>query len=87
MNDPSNPGSDAPVTRAELVELLAPALGETKATDVVRQAALDLRIPNGQLTHQQALSVLDKVAYAPGLVGISARFVKSRLILKWGHCA
>jgi hypothetical protein len=77
--------SNGLVNRAELVELLASALGETKAAEVIRQAALDLRIPNGQLTQQQALSVLDRVAFTPGLVGISARFVKSRLILRWGN--
>ena len=83
MNDLPE-GSDAPVTRSTLVELLAPALGEATATDVVRRASLELRIPDGTLTHKQALAVLDKVAYVPGLVGISARFVKSRLILRWG---
>ncbi len=84
MDELPHGGSGSVVSQAALVELLAPALGDAKAKEVIRQGALDLRIPNGMLTHKQALALLDKVAHAPGLVGISARFVRSRLILKWG---
>ncbi len=84
MNEPPHRGTGNLVSQGVLIELLAPALGDAKAREVIRQGALDLRIPNGVLTHEQALALLDKVAHAPGLVGISARFVRSRLILKWG---
>lgn len=62
-----------------VVELLARTLGREKATMVVRNAAMLLRTPPDQhWTHEDALAVLEKIAEQPGLVGITARFAKSR---------
>jgi hypothetical protein len=32
---------------------------------------------------KQGLEVLERIASQPGLVGITARFAKSRVLLKW----
>ncbi|MEZ4221356.1 MAG: hypothetical protein R3B13_10565 [Polyangiaceae bacterium] len=79
MGDPTG----LQVTHAALAELLAPALGDVKAKDVIQAAAEQLHLEHGPLTRDQALALLDHIALGPGLVGISARFVKSRLILRW----
>ena len=66
----------------ELASHLASALGEAKALELVRSTKVRLEIPAGAISREQALSVLDTIAKEPGLVGITARFVKSRLILQ-----
>lgn len=70
------------VTRADLAKLLAQALGNEKASDAVNKAAAQLGIRRDPLDKDQALSVLEQIAQTPGLVGISARFAKSRLHLR-----
>lgn len=71
------------VRGAELIDLLAPAVGLDDAQDAVEYAAAKLGIPSGSMSAGQALALLDDIAAGPGLVGISARFAKSRLILGW----
>jgi hypothetical protein len=70
------------VTRADLAKLLAQALGNEKALDAVSKAATKLGIRRDPLDKDQALSVLEQIAQTPGLVGITARFAKSRLHLR-----
>jgi len=72
------------LTDMDLASHLASALGETKALEVVRAAAAGLQIPREQIQREQAYEILDAIAKEPGLVGITASFVKSRLILQWG---
>lgn len=83
MSIPS-PANAERLTELELAAHLASALGETKALEVVQSARSELRIPGGSLRRDQVLAVLDAIATEPGLVGITARFVKSRLSLQWG---
>ena len=70
------------VSRADLAKLLAQALGNEKASEVVQKAASKLGIRRDPLDKGQALSVLEQIAQTPGLVGITARFAKSRLHLR-----
>lgn len=70
-------------TREELAQLLSQNLGVEKATEIVRLACEQLGSPPA-LTLEQALAVLEKIAESPGLVGITARFAKGRVILQWG---
>ncbi len=65
-----------------VVQHLAGALSEAKAREVVDAALASLGYSRGPLSHEQMLEVLEAIAASPGIVGISARFVKSRLILQ-----
>lgn len=80
----SPPSIELRFTERELAEHLASALGETKALEVVRAAVGALGLPGDALDREQAFAVLDTIAKQPGLVGVTARFVKSRLILSHG---
>jgi hypothetical protein len=70
---------DAVVPSSHLAELLAPTLGWEKSSEVVESAALRLGFPPQELRKEQALAVLDELARTPGMVGIAARFARSRL--------
>ena len=66
---------------AELVKLLAPSLGGQKAEALIKAAAQSLNLSTEQLPRTDALRVMEKIADQPGLVGITARFAKSRVHL------
>jgi hypothetical protein len=71
------------IPRSELVDLLASSLGAKKAEHVVSEAAGELELVDGELPLDVALSLLDKIAEEPGIVGISARFARARAVLRW----
>lgn len=71
-------------THAELAALLSQNLGMEKALDLVGVAAKDLSF-GAELTMEQGLEILERIAVQPGLVGIAARFAKSRVLLRWGN--
>lgn len=68
--------------RAELAGMLAESLGAEKATETIEVAAEALGLGTS-VTDQDALRVLAHIAEQPGLVGIAARFAKSRAHLRW----
>lgn len=70
-------------THAELAALLSQNLGMEKALELVGTAARELNF-GGELTIEQGLEILERIAAQPGLVGIAARFAKSRVLLRWG---
>jgi hypothetical protein len=67
----------------ELAGHLSQALGQEKALAEVQAAARELGLSPLGVRRQDALAILDRIAGAPGIVGITARFAKSRLHLKW----
>ncbi|MFK7989534.1 MAG: hypothetical protein AB8I08_26190 [Sandaracinaceae bacterium] len=69
-------------TLAQLIPLLAQTIGEEKARDVIETAAegLGLSVKDG-LLGAEVLALLDEIATTPGIVGITARFAKSRVHL------
>ncbi len=69
--------------RFELVKLLSSSVGEEKATEAIVQAAQRIGIGADEFDRDQALKVLETIAETPGLVGITARFAKTRVHLKW----
>jgi hypothetical protein len=69
--------------KTQLVMLLASAVGEEKAADAVTTASRALNYFDPVLDKPQALKLLDKIAETPGLVGITAKFAKTRVHLKW----
>jgi hypothetical protein len=70
---------DAVVPSSHLAELLAPTLGWEKSSEVVEAATLRLGFSPQELRKDQALAVLDELTRTPGMVGIAARFARSRL--------
>ena len=65
-----------------MAELLAATLGEEKAAELVNAAAAEVGL-GATFGREDALGVLERLADAPGLVGITARFAKSRACLLW----
>lgn len=72
----------AVVPRRQIVHLLSPALGAEKAEDAVSSACDAVGLWSRELTEDQALRVLEHIAKTPGLVGITARFAKTRMLLQ-----
>lgn len=65
---------------AALARLLEGALGEERAELAVAKAAQDLGHSGPQHSIAAALEILGAIAEKDGLVGISARFARSRLL-------
>lgn len=73
--------ADVCVSRGDIVELLAKAVGTQEAERVVDRAAVTVGFgSDGPLSKAQL--VLEAIANEPGLVGITARFAKARLALR-----
>jgi hypothetical protein len=66
----------------DLVPLLSQTIGEEKAGEVIEAAALRLGLSlSSGLPEPDVLKLLDEIAKSPGIVGITARFAKSRVHL------
>jgi hypothetical protein len=76
----------AVVTLQELASFLGAALGDAKAREVVAGAARRLGLGE-ELQRSEALRVLEHIAdtESKGIVGVAARFAKSRLHLQWAR--
>jgi hypothetical protein len=72
-------------TRQELTALLAQNIGREQSAQAIRNCATRLSLPEGPLDQHQATLLLEELARQKGLVGISARFAKARLILRIGR--
>lgn len=68
-----------------LVEMLQNSLGPQVAHERVLRAIHELRLDHSSLSEDEAMRVLEKLASEKGLVGLSARFVKARLVLVWAQ--
>ena|SRR5579859_895773 len=75
------PAAPHRVDRKQIVNLLAPTLGDEKSEEVVVAALSRRQLPLDTLDQKQALIVLEDLAAQHGLVGVTARFAKARLIL------
>ena len=71
------------VSHDELREALQSALGQERADAAIRNAAAALSLMGDTFTHDEGLEILGKVAEHDGIVGISARFARSRLMTRW----
>ena len=70
--------------RALLITLLRESVGDTVAAEAIDRAAAELALNGTTLSRAQALKLLERVAENEGLVGIAARFAKSKIHLGWG---
>jgi hypothetical protein len=68
-----------PIRRAQLVQLLAPTLGQEKSESLVVATgrALGMQLGDTMLL-EQAVLILERLAEAEGIVGVVARFVQVR---------
>lgn len=66
------------ITRDELARLLASALGQEKADEVVTSAAHALGFAGSSHTIEEARAILERLATTEGLIGVVARFALSR---------
>jgi hypothetical protein len=77
----SRPRPQPTVSAAEIQGLLAPSLGEDKSREVVMAALHRRGFPAEGIDYARAIDVLDTLAQETGIVGVTARFAKARLIL------
>jgi hypothetical protein len=73
------PARDEPISFARVVDLLAPALGKEKSHELIESRAEFLGYMKDRLNVEQALQIIASLASEPGIVGVSARFAKTRL--------
>jgi hypothetical protein len=66
----------------KLVDLLTPALGKERATELVATAIVRLSLDRRALGRRDGLAVLEALALQPGLTGTVARFAKARAHLE-----
>ena len=69
--------------RQTLTDMLARSLGNETAARTVDTAAQAVGAGE-RLSRDDALRVLEQIAREQGIVGIAARFAKSRVHLVWG---
>jgi hypothetical protein len=82
MNARKYPGF-ATLDENTITSALSPAVGEEKARAAVDTALEALSMDRGHLSREDVLRVLERIAQAKGVVGVCARFARSRLILQW----
>ncbi|HVY49259.1 MAG TPA: hypothetical protein VHB21_25385 [Minicystis sp.] len=68
---------------SELVALIASTIGEEKAQESIAFALRLKGITDDRLTQEQALAVFEVLASHEGIVGVTARFAKARLVLRY----
>jgi hypothetical protein len=79
---PSSRPKPQPTASAEqIAELLTPSLGQEKSHEVVNAALGRRAFPRQGIDYTQALELLDDLTREAGIVGVTARFAKARLIL------
>ena len=72
-------GKNGTLHRNALVALLAPSLGQEKATQLVIEASTELGLSGVEFGVDEAGRIFDHLAQIPGLTGITASLARSRL--------
>jgi len=67
------------MTVRSLIEMLAASLGWEKSAEVVDAAVMRLKYPQVLVTPEQASDILAELAKSRGMVGVTARFARSRM--------
>lgn len=79
-------GPAEPLTLRKLTKMLGESIGLPEARSVVAQAAKELAIgENFALTQRQAELLLENLKKHPGLIGVSAHFLSTRLHMLIGR--
>ena len=74
------PRAGQSLTLDSIVELLSSALGREQSRELVGRTAARLGIPPGELQLRQALSIVDDLSGEPGIIGVSARMARARIV-------
>jgi hypothetical protein len=75
-------GGASSLAKGDLVALLSPSMGDEKASEVVSQGLRRAGVSGDTFPRERALLVLEELAKTPGLVGVTARFAKAKLLLR-----
>jgi len=75
----TDPSRAETLTVRSLIEMLASSLGWEKSAEVVNAAVVRLGYPPVLITSTQAFALLAELAKSPGMVGVTARFARSRM--------
>ena len=71
--------------RTELVNQLGATVGMAKAENALSQAQTALGLVTSQFNQEQALRLLDELATSPSVLGIAAKCLRVRVVLKFGQ--
>jgi hypothetical protein len=83
LRAPSMPPSAPTKVRVkDLTRMLAATLGDAKGEEIVRATLARLSLTEPEVTRDEALEVLEILAKEAGVVGVTARFAKARMLLK-----
>jgi hypothetical protein len=88
---PSSPSEDAPASVRlaatigvhEVISQLAPLLGADRAEAAVHASMRKLGLPKERLDHEQAVRLLDDLGHQDGLVGMTVRFARTRVLSRF----
>ena len=75
------------MTVRSLIEMLASSLGWEKSAEVVEATVQQLKYPPVLITPEQASEILAELAKRRGMVGVTARFARSRMGLPVAQAA
>jgi hypothetical protein len=67
-------------TQDSLADLLAPALGREQSAELVAGAAARLGLLSARFDDIAAISIIDQLSEGSGLVAVSARFARARMV-------
>lgn len=68
--------------RSDIVEMLSASLGKEFAEEAVSTSLKKQNLSQPFFSKQEVLTLLEVLAQEPGLLGITARFAKARVLLK-----
>ena len=65
--------------------MLGASIGDEKARAALVDIGLRKSVDTRAMSREDALGLLDLLAETPGIIGVSSRFGRSRLMLKWAR--
>ncbi len=76
------PSAPSKVRVKDLARMLAASIGDARGEEVVKATLARLSLTESEVTRDQALEVLEILAKEAGVIGVTARFAKARMLLK-----
>jgi hypothetical protein len=88
---PSAPSDDAPASVRlaatigvhEVIAQLAPLLGADRAEAAIHATLRKLGLPRERIDHEQAVRLLDDLGHQDGLIGMTVRFARTRVLARF----
>lgn len=85
MRDDDSSGREPPLRASTLVAFFSSSLGEEKAREIVHAALKRFGVlPSdlAEIDRSKAIEILESLVGEPGIVGVTARFAKARILLR-----